>query len=187
MNNPDDKFGKALQVVKRVDDSPDLVDVMLSIEDYLDRNDIYAFKNWILGELIDGPNIMPYWIKVGFKWPGDKMPDPSGAERLLPHGTKIGFMKTSERQSQPINSQSDYAPGTHKPKIADVDIWIVEMLIPRRFVENIDSEIMDLYDDRIDDMDTSANAEGENTTEDNALNATDDTGDLGNETDDNFK
>jgi hypothetical protein len=160
-----DNVDKALQVVKRIDDSPDLVDIMISIEDYLDRNDLYAFKNWILGELVDGPHVSPYWIKVTFKWDYDKMPDPSGGLRLLPQGTKIRYMIDKEMVPQPIHEPSDYEPGTHKPKIKPEKVWLVEFTIPRRFVEDIESEIMDLYDDRVDDMETVEDAEAEGNTE----------------------
>lgn len=160
-----DPIDKTLQVVKRLDDSPDLVDVMLSIEDYLDRNDIYAFKNWIHGELIEGPFVRPYWIKVAFKWPFKKMPDPRACKRLIPHGTKIWFAKKKENVPQPILTPSDYAPGTHKPKIKKEPVWVVTMLIPRRFVEDIKDAVMDLYDDRVDDMDTVVDAEAEGATE----------------------
>ena len=163
-DNEQSNLDKALQTVKRIDDTPDLVDVMIGIEDYLDRNDIYAFKNWILGELIDGPYIYPYWIKVTFKWEYNKMPDPSGAARLLPHGTKIIFKIDAENVPQPIKTPSDYEPGTHKPKIKSEKVWLVEMMIPRRFIEDLDKEVMDLYDDKIDDMRTvgDATAQGYN-------------------------
>lgn len=168
MNDENNKVDDTLQIVKRLDDSPDLVDLMIDIEDYLDRNDLYAFKNWINGQLIDGPRIFPYWIKVGFKWPHNQMPDPDGAVRLLPHGTKVAFKKTTENVSQPVKHESDYKPGTHKPKIKAETVWVVEMLIPRRFVEDINKEVMDLYDERADDFDTAQQANTDGTTEANA-------------------
>ena len=164
MNNQD----KALQAVKRIDDSPDLVDIMLGIEDYLDRNDLYAFKNWIHGELIDGPHVKPYWVGVTFKWPHKKMPDPQGGTRLLPHGTKIHYQLTTEEVPIKVETPSDYQPGTHKPKIETQKVWIVEMLIPRRFIQNIDSEVMDIYADQVDDEDTVEDANAEGNTEENA-------------------
>lgn len=167
-----DNIDKSLQVVKRIDDSPDLVDVMIGIEDYLDRHDIYAFKNWILGELVDGPHIKPYWIVVTFKWAYKNMPDPSGGLRLLPHGTKIYYKKDFENVPQPITEPSDYDPGTNKPKIKSEPVWLVELMIPRRFVENLETEIMDLYDDRVDDIDTVEDAEAEGKTEEDKANAT---------------
>lgn len=132
-------------VVKRLSDSTDLVDVMIGIEDYLDRSNIYVFKNWIDGELVDGPHVEPYWIKVTFKWDYKNMPDPEGGLRLLPHGTKIFYKKDKEMVPQPIKEPSDYEPGTHKPKIKAEKVWLVTLLIPRRFIENINDEVLDLY------------------------------------------
>ncbi len=160
-----DNIDKALEVVRRIDDSPDLVDVMIGIEDYLDRNDIYAFKNWVMGELVDGPHIKPYWISVTFKWPYKLMPDPMGGLRLLPQGTKVYYRTDTENVPQPIRNPSDYEPGTHKPKIKAEKVWLVDLLIPRRFVEDLETEIMDLYDDRVDDMETVEDAEAEGNTE----------------------
>lgn len=160
-----ENVNQSIEALKRLDDSPDLVDIMISIEDYLDRNDIYAFKNWILGELVDGPIVMPYWIKVTFKWDYKKMPDPGGALRLLPHGTQVEYTLDYEEVPQPIKSPSDYQPGTHKPKIKKEKVWVVDMMIPRKFIEDIDSEIIDLYDDRVDDMETVEDAEAEGKTE----------------------
>lgn len=162
-----EQLDKALNTVKRLDDTPDLVDIMIGIEDYLDRNDLYAYKNWILGELVDGPYVKPYWIKVTFKWSYKHMPDPSGGLRLIPHGTKIWFRKSKQNVPQPIKKPSDYEPGTHKPKIKAEPVWLVDMLIPRRFIEDIKDEIMDLYDDRVEDMETVEDAEAEGTTEEN--------------------
>jgi len=166
-DNPDNTT-KALQVVRRIDDSPDLVDIMISIEDYFDRNSLYAFKNWIHGELIDGPVVKPYWISVSFKWPHKQMPDPMGGTRLMPHGTKVKFRLADENVPVKVKTPADYQPGTHKPKIKTEKIWIVDLLIPRRFVEDIDTEIMDLYDERVDDSDTVEDANAEGATEDNA-------------------
>jgi hypothetical protein len=154
--------------VNRLNDNPDLVDIMISIEDYLDRSDMYAFKNWQDGELVAGPYIKPYWISVTLKWPYKKMPDPSGAARLMQHGTKIGYKLDTENVPQPIKTPSDYEPGTHKPKIKKEKVWLVELLIPRRFVEDIDQKILDLYDDKIDDAETVKDAEAEGSTQEDA-------------------
>ena len=168
-----DNINRALQVVKRIDDSPDLVDVMIGIEDYLDRNDLYAFKNWILGELVDGPHIKPYWIVVTFKWPHKQMPDPQGGMRLIPQGTKVRFRLDHENVPQPIIHPSDYEPNTHKPKIKAEKVWLVELTIPRRFVEDLETEILDLYDDRVEDMETVEDAEAEGNTEEDTIGGTD--------------
>jgi len=164
-----DNKNRALQAVSRIDDSTDLVDIMIGIEDYLDRNDIYAYKNWMNGELVDGPYIQPYWITATFKWPYREMPDPTGGTRLLTQGTKVRFFLDEENDPQLIKQPSDYEPGTHKPKIKKVKVWLVELMIPRRFIDSIDDEVMDLYDERADDINIASDAETEGATEENSV------------------
>jgi hypothetical protein len=137
-------------IIKKLSDSEDLIDLMIDVEDYLDSNNIYAFANWIHGELVAGPYVKKYWVNVTFKWPHEKMPDPRAARRLLAQGTRIEFEKSSEAQSVEVRSPSDYQPGTKRPKIRKVPVWLVKMSIPRRFVSNVDDEVLDLYDEEID-------------------------------------
>lgn len=155
------------KVVARLSDNDDLVDIMISIENYLDTNDMYTFKNWINGEVISGPYVKKYWVKVGLKYPYDKMPDPSGGLRLLKHGTRISYRKATEEVPIEIKSPDDYQPGTKKPKMKQEKIWIINLLIPRRFVESISAEIMDLYDEDVD-IDTADEAVSQGATPEQA-------------------
>jgi hypothetical protein len=66
-----------------------------------------------------------------------------------------------------IKSPSDYQPGTRKAKTKKEKIWIVDLLIPRRFVESIGSEVMDLYDEDVD-TDTADEAVSQGATPDQA-------------------
>ena len=137
-------------IIKKLNDSEDLIDLMIDIEDYLDSNNIYAFANWIHGELVAGPYVKKYWVNVTFKWSHEKMPDPRAARRLLAQGPRIEFEKSSEAQSVAVKTPDDYQPGTKKPRIRKVPVWLVKMSIPRRFVSNVDDEVLDLYDEEID-------------------------------------
>jgi hypothetical protein len=144
------KHNDTPSIIKKLNDSESLVDLMMDVEDYLDSNNIYAFANWIHGELVAGPYVKKYWVTVTFKWSHEKMPDPRAARRLLAQGTRIEFEKSSEAQSVEVKSPSDYQPGTKRPRIHKVPVWLVKMSIPRRFVSNVDDEVMDLYDEEID-------------------------------------
>lgn len=155
------------QVITRLSDNDNLVDVMISVEDYLDTNDIYGFKNWIDGEVVSGPFVKKYWVKITLKWPYNKMPDPSGGLRLLKHGTKITYRIDQEEVPVEVESQNDYQPGTKKPRMKKVKLWLVDLLIPRRFVESIGKEIMDLYDEDVD-IDTADEAESQSVTPEQA-------------------
>lgn len=172
MPNTDDKFdpNSAENVIVRLSDNTDLVDIMISIENYLDINDMYAFKNWINGEIVDGPFVKKYWVRVTLKWDYKDMPDPSACSRLLKHGTKIKYRKAVEEVPVEIKSPDDYQPGTKKPKMKKEKVWLVDLLIPRKFVENINTEVMDLYDEDVD-LDVADDAVAQGQTPDQAVQA----------------
>jgi hypothetical protein len=158
------------EVVKRLSDSEDLVDILIDIEDYFDRNNLYVFKNWMDGEVVGGPFVKRYWVKLILKYPYKKMPDPDGGLRLLKHGTRIRYDIGVEEYPMEVKSESDFQPGTKKPKMAKRKVWLITMLIPRRFVQNLDSEIMDQYDEEVD-VDVADDAKAEGNTVDQAVGA----------------
>ena len=137
-------------VIKKLTSKEDLLSVMIDIEDYFDNANLYAFDNWFSGELVDGPIVRKYWIEITLKYPYKKMPDPRGGLRLTPHGTKIFYRKAYELVPQPINSPSDYDPGTKNPKMKHEPIWLIHFRIPRRFVEALDQEMLDIYSDEVE-------------------------------------
>jgi hypothetical protein len=155
------------KLIARLDDNNDLLDIMIAVEDYLDSNDIYGFKNWIAGEIVGGPYVRRYWVRVTLKWDYEKMPDPSAGLRLLKHGTKIQFRKAKEKYPIEIKSPSDYQPGTVKPKFKERYVWLVDLTIPRKFVEGVSQEVLDLYDEEVD-TDTADDAMSTGVTPDNS-------------------
>ena len=158
------------EAITRLTKSEDLVDILIDIENYLDRNNLYVFKNWIDGEVVGGPFVKRYWVKVTLKYPYKKMPDPDGGVRLLKHGTKINYDIGIEEYAIDVKTSSDFQPGTKKPKMEKRKVWLITMLIPRRFVQNLDTEIMDTYDEDVD-VDTADDAVADGTTPDKAAGA----------------
>ena len=66
---------------------------LLDFERVLDELDLYAFKNWIIGELVQGPVINKYTVSCIFMWPEKLMPDPRGGRRLLPFDCEVKYKK----------------------------------------------------------------------------------------------
>lgn len=143
----------ALDALQKLNKQPNLIDIMVDVEDYLDNSDLYVFDNWIKGVLVRGPVVKKYWVEITLKYERDQMPDPEGGLRLTPHGTRVQFEKAQELRAEPIRSPSDYEPGTTKPRMKPHDVWLVHMCIPRRFVEAINQELLDQYDDEAEDTD----------------------------------
>ena len=157
----------------RLRDSESLTDVLIQMEDFLDSLDLYVFKNWIDGEVVEGPEITRYWTKMVLKYNYEDMPDPNGGLRLLDKGAKVFYTKAKEEQAREIKDPSDYRPDQHgKPVMDMVDIWLVEIHIPRRFIEELDDDDLEFAADAADiSLDQISDARDEDIDGETALDA----------------
>lgn len=122
--------------IKNIEETPHLLNILLEIEDVLDSLDIYVFRNWIEGEIVEGPIVKRYWSEIILKFASDKMPDPRAGLRLLKHGIQVKFRKEKEGNE-------------HK----QTDIWLVELSVPRILLGGMRDMSTDFYDDEIDIQD----------------------------------
>jgi hypothetical protein len=123
---------------------------LLDFERVLDELDLYAFKNWQIGELVSGPNIGKYRVTCIFMWPEKLMPDPRGARRLLPFDCVVKFKKTRMKVPMKIEDPSDFRPGTHKARLIEKKIWLVEITMPKSLMSDIRTGSVELEDQDID-------------------------------------
>jgi hypothetical protein len=123
---------------------------LLDFERVLDELDVYAFKNWFNGELVAGPEITKYRVAATFMWPEALMPDPRGARRLLPFDCVIKYKKTLMKIPVKITDPSDYRPGTHKARIMEKKVWLVEITMPKSLMSDIRTGSIELEDEDID-------------------------------------
>ena len=123
---------------------------LLDFERVLDELDLYAFKNWQIGELVAGPNIGKYRVTCIFMWPERLMPDPRGARRLLPFDCEIKFKKTSMKVPMKVRNPDDFRPGTHKARLIEKKIWLVEITMPKSLMSDIRTGSVELEDEEID-------------------------------------
>jgi hypothetical protein len=123
---------------------------LLDFERVLDELDLYAFKNWQIGELVSGPNIGKYRVTCIFMWPEKLMPDPRGARRLLPFDCEVKYKKTRMKVPMKIENPDDYRPGTHKARLIEKKIWLVEISMPKALISDIRTGSVELEDEEID-------------------------------------
>jgi hypothetical protein len=123
---------------------------LLDFERVLDELDLYAFKNWQIGELVQGPTIGKYRVTCIFMWPEKLMPDPRGGRRLLPFDCEIKYKKTNMKIPVKIVDPSDYRPGTHKARIMEKKVWLVEITMPKALMSDIRTGSIELEDEEID-------------------------------------
>ena len=123
---------------------------LLDFERVLDELDLYAFKNWQLGELVQGPDIGRYKVGCIFMWPEKLMPDPRGARRLLPFDCEVRFKKTTIKIPVKVENPDDYIPGTHKARLIEKKVWLVEIVMPKNLMSDIRTGSIELEDQTID-------------------------------------
>ena len=123
---------------------------LLDFERVLDELDLYAFKNWAIGELVSGPNIGKYRVTCIFMWPEKLMPDPRGARRLLPFDCEVKYKKTAMKVPMKIEGPDDYRPGTKKARLIEKKIWLVQITMPKALMNDIRTGSVELEDEEID-------------------------------------
>jgi hypothetical protein len=123
---------------------------LLDFERVLDELDLYAFKNWQIGELVSGPDIGKYRVTCIFMWPEHLMPDPRGGRRLLPFDCEVKYKRTNMQVPMKIEDPSDYRPGTKKARLVEKKIWLVQISMPKALMSDIRTGSVELEDEEID-------------------------------------
>ena len=123
---------------------------LLDFERVLDELDLYAFKNWQLGELVQGPEVGKYKVGCIFLWPEKLMPDPRGARRLLPFDCDVKFKKTTMQIPIKIEDPDDFIPGTHKARLIKKKVWLVEIVMPKSLMTDIRTGSVEMEDQVLD-------------------------------------
>lgn len=152
-------FTSIVDTVKGIYTSNGTMSTLLDFERCLDDADIYAYKNWINGELVQGPDIGRYTATCIFMWPYKMMPDPSGAVRLLKIGCNVEFAKSAIKVPISVVNYDDLVPGTNYPKMTERKVWFVKIEIPLELMDSIKEGSIDLADSTIDleDLDDAYN------------------------------
>jgi hypothetical protein len=126
------------------------ITTLLDFERVLDEVDVYAFKNWEIGELVAGPEISKYRVACTFMWPEKLMPDPRGGRRLLPFDCEVSYRKVDMKIPIKIEDPSDYRPGTKKARIVEKPVWLVEIVMPKSLMSDIRTGSIEMEDQDID-------------------------------------
>ena len=135
--------------IKKVSETNTLLDMLLEFEKVLEDVDLYAYKNWEKGEILEGPDLDRHYVNVKLMYKEADMPDPYGAKRLLAKDCLVKFNK--DRLISPVKVKTfdditfDAQPDgsvRRKPKTKTENVWVVEVKMPRRYVDEFDAEVV---------------------------------------------
>lgn len=146
------------------------LDLLLEFEGVLDDLNMYAYENWIKGEVIKGPVISKYWVEVYLMYAASNMPNPDAAERLIKHGCYVFFQKETLTSNVKIKRVDDLTVdndrkmhGRRVPKEETNDVWVVKIVMPRHLLTDYNvkkisamtgeidlDDVVDAYDQGLD-------------------------------------
>ena len=139
-----------IDTVKGIFTSDGSMSTLLDFERVLDESDLYAYRNWELGELVQGPVVKRYSVNCVFMWPYKLMPNPKGARRLVAIGCKVKFAKSKIEVPVEVKDYEDFVPGGRYPKMAPKRVWFVYIEIPKELLDDIKEGSIDLAGQTID-------------------------------------
>jgi hypothetical protein len=139
-----------LENIKSISLTDSAVSTLLDFERVIDELDIYTFANWKKGELVEGPKYEKYFVTCTFMWPYKLMPDPSAGERLLDYGCEIAYKKDHLEYPVKVKSPNDFKPGTKFPKLAKAPVWLVEIVMPKKLMQEINQGSLELESGNVD-------------------------------------
>lgn len=176
------EIAKTISTIKK---NKNTLDLLLEFEGVLDDLHIYAYENWIKGEVIKGPIISKYWVEVYLMYPEKHMPNPLAAERLIKHGCYVFFKKDVLTDNVKIQTPDDIVFDQDRkkrvPKEHETAVYVFKIVMPRHLLTDYNvkkisamagdidlDDVVDAYDQGLDvDRNARDNNEEENQQEDN--------------------
>ena len=143
-------YPSIVDTIKGIFTSDGSISTLIDFERVLDEADLYAFKNWDLGELVSGPNIKKYTVSCTFMWPYNLMPNPKGGKRLIGIGCSVLVKKTKIEVPVEIKNPNDFKAGTHYPKMVEREVWLVRIEMPKELMNDIREGSIDLADQTVE-------------------------------------
>ena len=158
----DIKQNDIIDNLRNVDGNGTLLDILLEFEHMLEEQGMYGYENWKQGEVAQGPKLSRYWLNVTLMYPYLKMPNPKAKARLENIGCYVKFKKATLKTPRTVKKQEDL-DSNKKPKLDSEDVWLVDIWMPRKFVDEAltgkdvvdgdinQSELSNAYETGLDD------------------------------------
>lgn len=135
--------------LRDIDKNGTLLDILLEFEKTLDNAGMYAYKNWDLGEVCEGPNLSRYWLQLKLMYPYKNMPDPKAALRLEKIGCEVKFQKGTLK-TPIVPTGPDDLNSEGKPKLRSDVVWIIDIYMPRKFVDEFSDDKIKIGTEEVD-------------------------------------
>jgi len=153
--------------IKKISETNTLLDMLLEFEHVLDNLELYAYKNWIKGEILEGPTLDRHWVGIKLMYRSKDMPDPDGAKRILARGGFVKYVKETLLTPRKVRTFDDITVevtpdgrNRYKARTDSHPIWVVEIKLPRKYVDEFSTDVVQADEDAYVDLE-SLNSENE--------------------------
>ena len=147
--------------IKKISDTNSLLDMLLEFEKTLDSLDLYSYANWQKGEVLEGPTLDRHYCTVKLMYRENDMPDPYGAKRLLARDCLVKFRKDDLISPIKVKTFDDLrmepmpdGSVRRKAKTKTESVWVVEVKMPRRNVDEFDTDVVQADEDEYVDTES---------------------------------
>lgn len=138
-----------LSNVKDVFMTDSSLETLLDYERVLDELDLYSFKNWKRGKLVEGPIYEKYFVTCKWMFEYLMMPDPDGAERLLSYGCEVVYDQDEYEYPLEVKTPDDFKPGTRVGKLVSEPVWVVSITVPKKLMSDIEQGSIELENETL--------------------------------------
>ena len=150
--------------IKKISETNSLLDMLCEFEKVIDDADVYAYKNWDKGEVLEGPNLGRHFVSVKLLYKGKQMPDPDGAKRLLNLECQVKYNKDTLLMPRKVKTFDDVdvdirpdGSQRYKAKTTSEPCWVVEIKMPRRYVDEFNADVISVDEDNYIDQEKAQN------------------------------
>lgn len=140
----------SLKQIKQIYMSDSAMRALIDFERVLDHCDIYAFDNWKLGELVSGPDISRYYVTCTFMWNNSLKPNLRFLDRLKPYGIRSRSYSDNMKIPVEIKDPGDFRDGSKKARLVQIEMQLVEIMIPKSLIQDIKQGSIELGGSDID-------------------------------------
>lgn len=154
-----------LFLIKNLSTKDTALEMLMEFEKTMDHAGVFAYRNWDLGELVEGPDVDRYWFTTTWMYPRQLMPDPEAGLRLLKYDCRVSYREDVFIEPvRVLDPLTDLDPRAERPRSAKkrkIPVWLVTIHMPRRFVDDSYEGVFELSGEEIDITDIQAAWEGE--------------------------
>ena len=126
------------------------INTLLDFERVIDELDLYIFDHWKKGELVAGPQYEKYFVTCVFMWPYKLKPDTRGAKRLAEYGCVVRYKHDVLNYPLKVKKPTDFEPGTKMPRMGKTPVWLVEITMPKKLIQEITKGSLELESETVD-------------------------------------